>query len=161
MLTPLYGENILHRRGSNPRRCIKQDSEPNTLPTSYSGPLQTDLIDRAIVNNDSDDDDGGLTTTTTTASAAAITTTTTTTWSTSVDPPPPPPPWLSFFQPTLSQIAVGKQSLGTPVSVSSRSTVVRVCPPTLLSPCFGSHRTKSLTNNNDDDDGDYNNDDGR
>ena len=27
---------ILPRGGSNPRRCIKQDSEPNTLPTSYS-----------------------------------------------------------------------------------------------------------------------------
>ena len=26
------------RGGRNPRRCIKQDSEPNTLPTSYSGP---------------------------------------------------------------------------------------------------------------------------
>ena len=37
------GQNPLHREkkplprgGSNPRRCIKQDSEPNTLPTSYS-----------------------------------------------------------------------------------------------------------------------------
>ena len=29
---------ILPRGGWNPRRCIKQDSEPNTLPTSYSGP---------------------------------------------------------------------------------------------------------------------------
>ena len=29
---------ILLRGGSNPRRCIKQDSEPKTLPTSYSGP---------------------------------------------------------------------------------------------------------------------------
>ena len=26
------------RGGSKPRRCIKQDSEPNTLPMSYSGP---------------------------------------------------------------------------------------------------------------------------
>ena len=25
--------------GLNPRRCIMQDSEPNTLPTSCSGPL--------------------------------------------------------------------------------------------------------------------------
>ena len=29
---------ILLRGGSNPRRCIEQDNEPNTLPTSYSGP---------------------------------------------------------------------------------------------------------------------------
>ena len=29
---------ILHKGGSNPRRFIKQDSKPNTLPTSYSGP---------------------------------------------------------------------------------------------------------------------------
>ena len=29
---------IHSRGGSNPRHCIKQDSEPNTLPTSYSGP---------------------------------------------------------------------------------------------------------------------------
>ena len=28
---------ILLRGGSNPRRCIKQDREPKTLPTSYSG----------------------------------------------------------------------------------------------------------------------------
>ena len=31
-------EKILLRGGSNPRRGIKQDSEPNTLPTSYSVP---------------------------------------------------------------------------------------------------------------------------
>ena len=31
-------EKNLLRGGSNPRRCVKQDSEPNTLPTSYSGP---------------------------------------------------------------------------------------------------------------------------
>ena len=31
---------ILPRGGSNPQRCIKQDREPNTLPTSYSGPFQ-------------------------------------------------------------------------------------------------------------------------
>ena len=30
---------ILLRGGSNPYRCIKQDSEPTTLPTSYSSPL--------------------------------------------------------------------------------------------------------------------------
>ena len=29
---------ILPSGGSNPRRCIKQDSEPNTLLTSYSAP---------------------------------------------------------------------------------------------------------------------------
>ena len=30
--------NFFLRVGSNPRRCINQDSESNTLPTSYSGP---------------------------------------------------------------------------------------------------------------------------
>ena len=30
---------LLPREGSNPQRCIKQDSKPNTLPMSYSGPL--------------------------------------------------------------------------------------------------------------------------
>ena len=34
--TPSTGK-ILFRGGSNPRRCLKQDSEPNTQPTSYSG----------------------------------------------------------------------------------------------------------------------------
>ena len=29
---------ILPREGSNTRRCVKRDSEPNTLPPSYSGP---------------------------------------------------------------------------------------------------------------------------
>ena len=37
--SPLPGKKIL-RGGSNPRRCIKQESEANTLPTSYSGPLR-------------------------------------------------------------------------------------------------------------------------
>ena len=32
--------NMIPRGGSNPRRCIKQDSQPNTLPASYSGPHQ-------------------------------------------------------------------------------------------------------------------------
>ena len=32
---------ILRRRVSNPRRCTKQDSEPNTLPASYPGPKST------------------------------------------------------------------------------------------------------------------------
>ena len=31
--------NILPTGGSNPRPCIKQDSEPNTLRTSHSGPV--------------------------------------------------------------------------------------------------------------------------
>ena len=35
---------ILPSGGSNPRRCIKQDSEPNTLPTDYSGPVGIDLL---------------------------------------------------------------------------------------------------------------------
>ena len=34
---PSTGKFVL-RGESNPRRCIKQDSEPNPLPTSYSGP---------------------------------------------------------------------------------------------------------------------------
>ena len=33
---PLYGRL---RGGSNPQRCIKQDSEPNTLPTELFRPL--------------------------------------------------------------------------------------------------------------------------
>ena len=36
--TPFYRKKILPRGGSNLQHCIKQDSEPNTLPTSYSGP---------------------------------------------------------------------------------------------------------------------------
>ena len=32
------GKKILLRGGWNPQRCIKQDSQPNTLLTSYSGP---------------------------------------------------------------------------------------------------------------------------
>ena len=48
MLTPRekshQPENILPRGGSNPRRCIKQDSEPNTLPTSYYGPEHQFLV---------------------------------------------------------------------------------------------------------------------
>ena len=42
MLTPRekfpLPEKNLPRGGSNRRRCIKQDSEPNTLATSYPGP---------------------------------------------------------------------------------------------------------------------------
>ena len=34
----LNRKKILLRGGSNPRCCIKQDSERNTLPTSYSDP---------------------------------------------------------------------------------------------------------------------------
>ena len=34
---------ILPRGGSNPRRFIKQDSEPNILPTSYFGPLTVSI----------------------------------------------------------------------------------------------------------------------
>ena len=67
--------------------------------------------------------------------------TSTTTRLTSVDPHPPSPfaapnspshPMALFLQPTLSPIAASKQSSGTQVSVSSRSTNVRACPPTLL-----------------------------
>ena len=34
---------ILPRGGSNPQRCIKQDSKPNTLPTRYSSHQLTQL----------------------------------------------------------------------------------------------------------------------
>ena len=37
-------EKILVRGGSNPWRCIKQDSEPNTLPISYLGPCTSSPI---------------------------------------------------------------------------------------------------------------------
>ena len=44
MLTPRekspLPEKFSPRGGSNPRRCIWQNSEPNTLPVSYSGPQQ-------------------------------------------------------------------------------------------------------------------------
>ena len=43
MLTPRgkspLPEKILPRGGLNPRHCIKQDSEPSTLSTSYPGPI--------------------------------------------------------------------------------------------------------------------------
>ena len=55
------------------------------------------------------------------------------------------PPMALFLQPTVSSIAAGKQSLGTTVSASNRSTDVRACPLTFRLPCFGSHRIKSLT----------------
>ena len=35
---------IFPRGGSNPQRCIKQDSEPNTLPTELFRPLRRDSI---------------------------------------------------------------------------------------------------------------------
>ena len=35
----LSTRKIFLRGGSNPGRCIKQDSEPDTLPASYSGPV--------------------------------------------------------------------------------------------------------------------------
>ena len=62
----------------------------------------------------------------------------TTTRLTSVNPHPPtsppyPLPMALFLQPTLSSIATGKQSLGTLVSTSSRSTNVQTCTPTLPS----------------------------
>ena len=40
---PSTGKVVLSG-GSYPRRCIKQDSEPNTLPVSYSGPQLARLI---------------------------------------------------------------------------------------------------------------------
>ena len=36
---PSAGKKVLPRGGSNPRCCIMLHSEPNTLPTSYSGPF--------------------------------------------------------------------------------------------------------------------------
>ena len=45
MLTPReispLPENILLRGESNLPRCVEQDSKPNTLPTSYSGPRRS------------------------------------------------------------------------------------------------------------------------
>ena len=47
MLTPrekiLSARKILLRGGANPWHCIKQDSEPNKLPTSYSSPSSSAL----------------------------------------------------------------------------------------------------------------------
>ena len=36
------GKVLLRGGGSNPRRCIKQDSETNTLPKSCAGPICSD-----------------------------------------------------------------------------------------------------------------------
>ena len=38
---------ILLRVGSNPRHCTKQDSEPNTLPMNYSGPVTPSIENQA------------------------------------------------------------------------------------------------------------------
>ena len=50
----LYRKKIHLRGGPNPGRCIKQDSQPNTLPTSYSGPKRfskpSDLLASAVVH---------------------------------------------------------------------------------------------------------------
>ena len=51
-----------------------------------------------------------------------------------------------FLQPTLSSIAARKQSLGTPMSASSRTTNARTCSPTLLLPCFGSPQNQIANN---------------
>ena len=45
--SPLPEKNLL-RGGSNPRRCITQDSELNTLPTSCSGPCATRLTGQPL-----------------------------------------------------------------------------------------------------------------
>ena len=37
--SPLQEKKNLLKGGSNPRRCIKQDSEHSTLPTSHYGPM--------------------------------------------------------------------------------------------------------------------------
>ena len=57
ILTPTekspLSEKILPRGGSNPQCCIKQDSKPNTQPTSYSSPqayLKTHQILVGAVN---------------------------------------------------------------------------------------------------------------
>ena len=53
MLTPWekspLPENILPRGGWNPRRCIKQDSEPNTLPTSYSQQFSQGFLWNSVI----------------------------------------------------------------------------------------------------------------
>ena len=46
-ITPSTGK-ILPSRGSNPRHCIKQDSEPNTLRTSYFSPIVSCNVDRLL-----------------------------------------------------------------------------------------------------------------
>ena len=55
MLTPrgkylLPGKNLL-RGGSNPRRCVKQGSEPNALLTTYSGPSVKDYKPDQVSQN--------------------------------------------------------------------------------------------------------------
>ena len=61
---------ILLRGGLNPWRCIKQDSEPNTLPTSYSGPTISTIIlllcmnhkaTNVVITAEDDDDDSDYT----------------------------------------------------------------------------------------------------
>ena len=51
MLTPRekspLSEKILLRGGSNPRRCIKQDSEPNTLPTTIPAHSSVTTVNRS------------------------------------------------------------------------------------------------------------------
>ena len=44
-------EKILLRGGLNPRRCVKQDREPNSLPTSYSGPFPSSPMVPLTVQN--------------------------------------------------------------------------------------------------------------
>ena len=39
-------KKILLRGGSNPGRCIKQDSKPNILPTELFGPLVQMILDK-------------------------------------------------------------------------------------------------------------------
>ena len=41
-------EKILLSGGTNPRRCIEQDSEPNTLPMSNSGPHRVRSMYRCL-----------------------------------------------------------------------------------------------------------------
>ena len=41
---PSKRKKNLPRGVSNPRRCIKQDSDPNTISTRYSGPEQPTKI---------------------------------------------------------------------------------------------------------------------
>ena len=43
--------NILPIGGSNPRCCIKQESKPNTLPTTKSGPLSLSKSSPAKISN--------------------------------------------------------------------------------------------------------------
>ena len=67
-------------------------------------------------------------------------TTTTTTRSTSVDPP-----WISFSSQPCHPSLLASSLWGPWCPPPAHRQNVGGCPPTLLLPCFSSHKTKSLT----------------